>query len=574
MKLKLFFASALAGCTLSASASVNVTTPMSGATVVSPFPLLASAGACPSQRVVSMGYSLDDNTQTTVLWGTSVAAQVSAPLGHHVLHVKSWGNRGEPCVADVPINVVDASAPFIPYGASLVSKIQALPNWHAVKDPGTGSGVAQGTIAPVQVSSLSGAARAFSNSYTNSAGARFYASFGVDRVATSFLYDVWVYVPSASSAIGNLDFEMNQVIPNGQTVIYGLRCSAAAKTWQYTENAGTPQQFDDEWVDSTAACNPANWSSDTWHHVQATYERDDAGNVSYQSVWLDGARQDINITAPSAFALGWGSVLLTNFQVDGNGDSGTATVYLDNLSVYRWVGPVDDPTSLVPDTAVAVQNVETLTSWTGVNDTGVGRGSTAGSTSLIATPSMAASGSSSARQFLTSFRNYGGERYYVSFGSDTQAQNFLYDGWVYLASPTNGLANLELDMNQVLATGQTVIYGIQCDGATGTWDYTENAGTSLNYLDHWLHSKAACNPRDWSPDTWHHVQFAYSRDDAGNVTYKSIWLDGVEQDLNVTVPSSFALGWRPVLLTNFQVDGLGASGSVTAYLDNLTLYRW
>lgn len=65
-----------------------------------------------------------------------------------------------------------------------------------------------------------------------------------------------------------------------------------------------------------------------------------------------------------------------------------------------------------------------------------------------------------------------------------------------------------------------------------------------------------------------------ARDSEGNVTYKSIWLDGVQQDLNASVHSSFSLGWGSVLLTNFQVDGLGGYGTVSAYLDNLTIYRW
>ncbi len=66
-----------------------------------------------------------------------------------------------------------------------------------------------------------------------------------------------------------------------------------------------------------------------------------------------------------------------------------------------------------------------------------------------------------------------------------------------------------------------------------------------------------------------------SRDDNGNVTYQSVWLDNVEQDLNATVPSAFALGWGPVLLTNFQVDGgTSAAASSTVYLDDLTIYRW
>jgi hypothetical protein len=53
-----------------------------------------------------------------------------------------------------------------------------------------------------------------------------------------------------------------------------------------------------------------------------------------------------------------------------------------------------------------------------------------------------------------------------------------------------------------------------------------------------------------------------------------VWLDNVEQDLYITVPSAFSLGWTPTLLTNFQIDGLGVSGSAQVYLDNLTIYRW
>jgi hypothetical protein len=53
-----------------------------------------------------------------------------------------------------------------------------------------------------------------------------------------------------------------------------------------------------------------------------------------------------------------------------------------------------------------------------------------------------------------------------------------------------------------------------------------------------------------------------------------VWLDDVQENINTTVNSAFALGWAPALLTNFQVDGLGASGSNTVYLDDLTIYRW
>jgi hypothetical protein len=58
------------------------------------------------------------------------------------------------------------------------------------------------------------------------------------------------------------------------------------------------------------------------------------------------------------------------------------------------------------------------------------------------------------------------------------------------------------------------------------------------------------------------------------VTYSSVVLDGVEQQINATVNSAFALGWAPTLLTNFQIDGSVVQGSSAVYIDQLTISRW
>lgn len=224
----------------------------------------------------------------------------------------------------------------------------------------------------------------------------------------------------------------------------------------------------------------------------------------------------------------------------------------------------------IPGGALAVNQIQDLTNWEETFDTATGSGSANGQMSLQESPSL----SGSSREFVTTYTNSGGERYWTTFGDDTAATNFVYDGWIYVANPPNGIANIEMDTDQVMSNGDTVIYGFQCDGYSGTWDYAKNAGTPQNYQDQWVHSKASCNPRKWTTNTWHHVQIQYSRDDYGNVTYKAVWFDGVKQSLNATVPSAFSLGWSSTLLTNFQVDGLGASGSSTIYLDELTIYRW
>jgi hypothetical protein len=218
---------------------------------------------------------------------------------------------------------------------------------------------------------------------------------------------------------------------------------------------------------------------------------------------------------------------------------------------------------------VTVSEIQTLSTWKGVFDTGTS-GSSVGSSTLVDTPSL----SGNAREFNMEYTSSGGERYSVSFGKDRLATHFLYDVWVYLKSPSSDIANLEMDMNQTMVNGDTVIYGFQCDGYSSTWDYSMNTGTPEKPAGKWGHSDQACNPRDWTTNKWHHVQVLYSRDDAGNVTYQSVWLDGNEQDIGVTVPAARSLGWASSLLTNFQIDGRGASGSAVVTIDHLSVSRW
>jgi hypothetical protein len=263
--------------------------------------------------------------------------QVSAGAGSHTLHVKAWGNQGAVCDTDVAITVqAGSSASVVPALALSISSIESLSNWISVFDTATGSGGASGATSIVSSPSQTGHARVFTTRFSNSTGARFSVSFGDDETSTNFFYDGWIYLDNSSSKIANLELDMNQTMENGQTALFGFQCDGYTSTWDYTKNAATPTAPKDQWVHSGAYCNPRSWSINTWHHVQVYYSRDDAGNITYHSVWLDGAQQDINATVNSAFALGWGPSLTTNLQVDGLGASGSVNVYLDNLSVQRW----------------------------------------------------------------------------------------------------------------------------------------------------------------------------------------------------------------------------------------------
>jgi hypothetical protein len=380
-----------------------------------------------------MGYSLDNNSSTTIVYSSSLNASITASTGAHTVHVKSWGQGGASCVTDVAITVTTAAATPAAASSSGIS----------VSSPYNGASVSS----PFN---LSASAASCSGHTTAAMGYSFDSSSNTTIINAN-------YVNASVSA------------PNGAHTLH-------VKAWG---NGGG--------------------SCDT-----------------------DLA---INVTTPANAAV-------------------------------------------VPSTAISVANIDTLSGWLTQNDSG-GQGSSSGSMSLVASPSL----TGSARKFVTNFANNGDERYWVSFGDDTTSTNFLYDTWIYIQSPSTSLANIEMDMNQTMPNGQTAIFGFQCDGWNNTWDYTANKGTPTNPVDTWVKSNQYCNPRSWSTNTWHHVQVTYLRDSSGNITYQAVWLDDVQQPINATVNSAFALGWAPSLLINFQVDGLG-NGQVTLYMDNLTIYRW
>ena len=337
--MKVFFCATLILLLSTASgfATVIITNPSSGADVASSFNISANASTCSSQPVVSMGYSFDNSTDTSVVNGTYLNAQASAGNGPHTLHVKAWGDQGAGCVTDVAITVsVTATASVAPSDAVSISNIESLSNWIAAYDSNSGVGTATGSMSIASSPSQSGHAREFVTNFGNSGGERYSVSFGDDETSTNFFYDTWVYLTDTSSKIGNLEMDFNQTMANGQTAIFGFQCDGYTSTWDYTKNAGSPTAPNDQWVHSSAYCNPRAWSINTWHHVQISYSRDESGNITYHSVWLDGAQSNINATVNSAFALGWAPTLLTNFQVDGLGLAGKPIVYVDNMTITRW----------------------------------------------------------------------------------------------------------------------------------------------------------------------------------------------------------------------------------------------
>jgi hypothetical protein len=336
MKVAILLCLALLARAVPALANVTIYSPGANAKVVSPFWLSAAATPCSSQPVAAMGYSIDDSPNTTVIYNSSLSTTISFATGAHVLHIKSWGNQGASCVTSINVTVVPPPTSAIPSYAIKAAGLQTLGNWIAASDVATGTGLAKGLMDIVRSPSLSGYAREFTTTYTNSSGERFDVPFGIDTHAQNFFYDVWINLANPSGGIANVEMDMNQVMANGVTVIYGIQCDGYSGTWDYTANAGSTWNPSDVWRHSTAECNPREWSTNAWHHIQLSYSRDSSGKVTYKSIWLDNIEQDLYVTVPSAFALGWEPTLLTNFQLDGVGSSGSSTAYVDNMTIYRW----------------------------------------------------------------------------------------------------------------------------------------------------------------------------------------------------------------------------------------------
>ncbi|MGA8087873.1 MAG: chitobiase/beta-hexosaminidase C-terminal domain-containing protein [Terracidiphilus sp.] len=244
-----------------------------------------------------------------------------------------YANSG---IARADYSIVTSKGPSIPSNAIKVAGVQLMPNWRIKHDSAT-PGTSTGVMTDVADPSLSGLAQRFDTSFTNGGGELYSVTYAKDTVPMNFVYDAEVYIEEGSK-IMNLEMDNNQVIPNGDTVIYAFQCAGASNTWEYSSNAGTPSQPVVKWIRSSAPCNPANWTPNKWHHVQISYSRDNVGNVTYHSVWLDGVESQINKTVNSDFRLGWAAgVLIANFQIDGpTGTDGSATLYLDNFTIYRW----------------------------------------------------------------------------------------------------------------------------------------------------------------------------------------------------------------------------------------------
>jgi hypothetical protein len=319
------------------------------------------------------------------------------------------------------------------------------------------------------------------------------------------------------------------------------------------------------------------------------------GATTASPVWVRAHNVGCNGLQPTAFGYSIDSsgalaAGVTPYDIDVTTQgiaNGTHTIHFKSWTSYG-ICPVVDTTFTVgggtspsassigssPSTAYTTASIPSYAKSAGDMDSqywkfehdGGTPGWSSGSTSYPAS----AGGWGAVRQFYMSYSNHGGERWHVSTSSAGDTNNIVLDTYILITDPGQ-VQNLELDVNQVLSSGETLIYGTQCSSISGTWEWAYVSGGP-----HWHNSNIRCNPRNWSANTWHHVQIGMHRSGA-NVIHDYVNLDGAHSTFSGAYGNGgMWLGWaKGALVTNYQIDGYnGGGGSVNSFINNMTVYHW
>lgn len=345
----------LAGVAVPSAFASNITiaSPTNGATTASPVWIRAHNIGCNGLAPTAFGFSIDNSSTTTMgvtAYDIDVTHQAIAS-GKHTIHFKAWTHSGICPVINSAITVSGGSSGSgsstpgqstptssgstsvsVPSNALASADLDTLGNWAGEHDTGTPGSAKGSTVFPA-TTPVYDDAREFYMTYSGRGGERWHISFAKDANATHFVMDTYVYVVNPDQ-LANLELDLNQVIPNGKTVILGTQCSTYSKTWEWSYYSGGYH-----WHSSNISCDPRSWSQKTWHHIQLGFHRDSSGVVTHDWVNFDGKQSSFSgASSLSASSMGWGGgTLLMNVQMDGyNKSSGSVTAYFHKITYYRW----------------------------------------------------------------------------------------------------------------------------------------------------------------------------------------------------------------------------------------------
>jgi hypothetical protein len=173
---------------------------------------------------------------------------------------------------------------------------------------------------------------------------------------------------------------------------------------------------------------------------------------------------------------------------------------------------------------------------------------------------------------------YGGALFHsdLNTSSDTADTEFTWGGWFYYTDFST-IDNVELDMNQVVASDTVAIFAAQCDltKTTPIWEF----------VNRWQNdSNIQCPRSQWTDAHWHHIVINASRTGTCTVssctlTYYSVSFDGTTTNctsgcVSASDAGAYAHNWPVGLLLENVQFGVAdtANGFNTAYADLMTTH--
>lgn len=142
--------------------------------------------------------------------------------------------------------------------------------------------------------------------------------------------------------------------------------------------------------------------------------------------------------------------------------------------------------------------------------------------------------------------------------------NFTLDTYAYVTNlPVT--QSLEFDINWYM-NGVGMEWGTQCDHlGDGAWDVWDNVNAK------WFSSGVPCVLNNAA---WNHVVLQVQRESNNDLLYQTITVNGVVNNLNITVaPFPVPTSWYGMTV-NFQEDGNSQQTAYTTYLDKTNFTYW
>ena len=299
---------------------VSITSPMNGAGVMSPVPILANA--TPPDPIYTVRLYVDG---FAVLYTPKALVNqlIWMPNGQHTVEIVAEDTAGYVATNSIQVNVMGQQPGAL--------NIQDMPSWvscSAVLASGStcaaGLGTAVSSMALHQTTpSLSGSATKFTLGGTHAYSNELYwTPLGGGDTVSHFTYDLYFYVDNGD-APQSLEFDVNQAF-GGTRWTWGSQCD-----FNQTHHWNVWDPLHGVWVPIYVPCD--HFPSNTWIHLVWNLER--VGNqVHYISLTVADKTYavDVYYTAqPNWFQ----EEIDIAFQMDGNYAQQPYSVWLDEVNL-------------------------------------------------------------------------------------------------------------------------------------------------------------------------------------------------------------------------------------------------